>query len=110
MKQLILTAAMSLALFTGDALAHGSHSAVDENGAKSVAARAVQKMTVRDFGYQVGQLAPEWRNISDSQAVVKEAANGFYIIEITRSGSDEKVYVKVMQNGSVSEVTNSYPF
>ena len=69
----------------------------------------VQKMTVRDFGYQVGQLAPEWRNISDSQAVVKEAANGFYI-EITRSGSDEKVYVKVMQNGSVSEVTNSYPF
>tara|TARA_Y100000034_G_scaffold85391_1_gene102413 strand:+ start:856 stop:1197 length:342 start_codon:yes stop_codon:yes gene_type:complete len=109
MKSLLITAAMSLAMYSGQALSHGSHGVVDADGAKMAAARMVQKMTVRDFGFKAGQLAPEWRNISESQVAVRETGEGFYIVEVTKAESEDKVYVKVLRNGDVSNVSTTYP-
>ena len=41
---------------------------------------------------------------------LKESGPGFYVVEITKAGSDEKVYVKVLDNGAVAEVSHTYPF
>ncbi|HBS41331.1 MAG TPA: hypothetical protein DEA26_01530 [Oceanospirillales bacterium] len=110
MKSLIIAAAMSLSLFSGQVLAHADHGPITQGGAMEVAARAVQKMTVRDFGYSTGQLDAGWKNIDGKQVSLKESGPGFYVVEITKAGSDEKVYVKVLDNGAVAEVSHTYPF
>ena len=76
----------------------------------SIAARTVQKMTVRDFGYSAGQLDEGWKAIDGDQVSLKESGPGFYIIEITKADSEEKMFVKVMENGAVAEVSHTYPF
>ncbi|MCA6062996.1 MULTISPECIES: DUF6488 family protein [Thalassolituus] len=110
MKALLLTAALTLSAFSGTTYAHGDHGVLDERGAMGLAARVVQKMTLRDYGYTAGQLDTSWQSIGKDQIVLKEKGAGFYIVEVTKSGSDEKVYVKVLLDGSISDVSKIYPF
>jgi len=110
MKALLLTAALTLSAFSGTTYAHGDHGVLDERGAMGLAARVVQKMTLRDYGYTAGQLDTSWQSISKDQVVLKESGPGFYVVEITKVGSEEKVYVKVLENGDISDVSKVYPF
>ncbi|WP_276783277.1 DUF6488 family protein [Thalassolituus oleivorans] len=110
MKALLLTAALTLSAFSGTTYAHGDHGVLDERGAMGLAARVVQKMTLRDYGYTAGQLDSSWQSISKDQVVLKESGPGFYVVEITKVGSEEKVYVKVLENGDISDVSKVYPF
>jgi len=110
MKSLLLTASLLIAAFSGQAYAHGDHGAVSDRGAKSIAARAVQKMTVRDFGYKACQLDESWKVISQDKVTVKESGAGFYVIEVGNAASDEKVYVKVLESGVIEDAAKNYPF
>ena len=110
MKALLLSALLTLSAFSGTAQAHGDHGMLDERGAMGLAARVVQKMTIRDYGFTAGQLDSSWQSISKDQVVLKETGPGFYVVEITKVGSEEKVYVKVLENGDISDVSKVYPF
>lgn len=110
MKALLLSALLTISAFSGTVQAHGDHGAISESGAMNIATRVVQKMTLRDYGYAAGQLDASWESIGKDQIVLKEKGAGFYIVEVTKSGSDEKVYVKVLLDGSISDVSKVYPF
>ncbi|MAS25431.1 MAG: hypothetical protein CMI03_09030 [Oceanospirillaceae bacterium] len=110
MKALLLSALLTISAFSGTVQAHGDHGAISESGAMNIATRVVQKMTLRDYGYTAGQLDTSWQSIGKDQVVLKESGENFYVVEVTKSGSDEKVYVKVLLDGSISDVSKVYPF
>ncbi|MFK4754291.1 DUF6488 family protein [Oceanobacter antarcticus] len=110
MKALLLSAVLTLSAFSGITHAHGDHGMIDAEGAMGVAARVVQKMTLRDYGFTAGQLDTSWQSIGRDQVSIKASGTGFYVVEIVKVGSDEKVYVNVLENGGISDVSKVYPF
>lgn len=107
MKSLLIAAAVSIAVYSGPTLSHGSHGVVNESGAIEVATRTVQKMTVRDMGYTAGKLSPEWRKIDESQVTLVESGEGYYLVQVTNATDGETVQVKVLSNGTISDVVNN---
>lgn len=107
MKPLIFAFSLLMAVLSGQVYAHGDHGAINEKGAKAIAARVVQKMTVRDFGYDAGQLSSDWRSVDESQVSIQDANEASFTVEVKKADMSESVFVVIKKNGSVTNVLNN---
>ena len=67
MKKLMATALLLTSVASSGVWAHGSHGVVGEDAAKASAARAVQKMTFQDIGFEAGKLDESWQSLKADQ-------------------------------------------
>lgn len=110
MNKLLAVLVICSALFAVKSFAHGDHGVISGQKALSIAAKAINKMTFKDLGFEVGKLDGSWKAIDNTQLSIVSIEDTFFLVSATNSSNDEKVYFKIAKNGQVLAVKSSSDF
>lgn len=91
-----------LVSFANLAYAHSNHGTVTEEQVVKVANKTIQKMTFKDFGFDIGKLPKKWKKVTNENIKIVNVIDGFHIVEASLNDS-EKIYLKISPNGQVIE-------
>lgn len=103
MKTIFTFCLLSLAFCQG-AIAHSEHSAISEGAALSIAKRAVNKLSFKDLGYNVGKLPKQWSQLKDSDFTLLESKGNYYLVSAAQTDTGKIIYLKITTSGQVVSV------
>lgn len=97
-------------LMNGSALAHADHGVISGQGAIKVAAKSLNQMTFKDFGFEVGKLDGSWKEVPESQLSIVTFEGNFYVISAVNPTTKKQVFLKIASNGELLEVKDTNKF
>lgn len=89
----------------GLVMAHSDHAAINEQTVIQVASKAVQQMTFKDMGYEVGKLDSSWKAVQVSDIEVVDMKDGFYLLRLIHSETKKSLSLKIAFSGQELAVT-----
>ncbi|MCU7976138.1 DUF6488 family protein [Shewanella sp. SW36] len=110
MKKLITVVALCGLLMNGSALAHADHGVMSGQGAIKVAAKSLNQMTFKDFGFEVGKLDGSWKDVPESQLSIVTFEGNFYVVSAVNPTTKKQVFLKIASNGELLAVNDSNKF
>ncbi|KGJ94193.1 DUF6488 family protein [Thalassotalea sp. ND16A] len=110
MKNLMVMLFIGLMLNMGTALAHGAHGKISEKQAIQVAIKATQKLTFKDFGFNVGKLDESWESLTTEDFKLYAAQVSRYIISASNKADNKTIYFLMTMSGEVLKVNQEAKF
>ncbi|MDC3190066.1 DUF6488 family protein [Pseudoalteromonas elyakovii] len=110
MNKLIVVVLMCFALVSTVVSAHGDHGLISGQQAMSIAAKSLNKMTFKDYGFEVGKLDASWKDITKEDVSVVNAEGGFYIVKAVNKSDAKDIFFKIAKNGQLLDVKSSNDF
>ena len=110
MKNLMVILFIALMLNTGTALAHGDHGKINAKQAIQVAIKATQKLTFKDFGFNVGKLDESWKSLTTEDFKLYAAQANRYIVSASNKADNKTIYFLMTMSGEVLKVNQEAKF
>jgi hypothetical protein len=110
MKKLIVTLFIALLFNTGSAFAHGEHGKISVKEAIQVAIKATQKLTFKDFGFEVGKLTESWKTLTKDDFKLYAAQANRYIVRASNKANSKTIYFLMSMSGEVLKVNQEAKF
>jgi hypothetical protein len=101
MYKLLTILLISSTLFIGNSFAHDDHGVISGQKALNIAFKAINKMTFKDLGFEVGKLDSSWKALDKSQFSIISVEATFFIVSAKNTTNDEKIYFKIANNGQI---------
>lgn len=110
MHKLISIVVFCISLMSTGVLAHSDHGHVSDQQAISIAAKSINKLAFKDYGFEVGKLNDSWKEIpSEALSLVKES-DDYYIIKASNENEGSEVYFKITKSGQLLDVKSKSDF
>ncbi|GLR32327.1 MULTISPECIES: DUF6488 family protein [Gammaproteobacteria] len=110
MKQLLSVFTLCTALMSGNVLAHADHGVISGQGALKVAAKSLNQMTFKDFGFEVGKLEGTWKDLPEAQLSIVSFEGNYYVVSAVNPTTQKQVFLKIASNGELLEVKDTNKF
>jgi hypothetical protein len=110
MKNLMIMLFIALMINMGTALAHGDHGKISAKQAIQVAIKATQKLTFKDFGFNVGKLDESWKSLATEDFKLYAAQANRYIISASNKADNKTIYFLMTMSGEVLKVNQEAKF
>jgi len=109
MKNLIAALLVTLTLST-TAVAHSDHGKISPKAAIQIATKATQQLTFKDFGFKVGKLDENWKNLTSEDFKLYSAEANRYIVSANNKSENETIYFLMTMSGEVLSVNSKAKF
>jgi len=110
MKNLIAALFITLTLGTSSAIAHSDHGKISPKAAIQIATKATQQLTFKDFGFNVGKLNDNWKNLTTEDFKLYSAEANRYIVSANNKSENETIYFLMTMSGEVLSVNSKAKF
>ncbi len=110
MKNLITAVFISLIFSTSSAFAHTDHGKISPKAAIQVAVKTTQQLTFKDFGFKVGKLNGNWKNLTTEDFKLYAVEANRYVVSANNKSENKTIYFLVTMSGKVLNVNSQATF
>lgn len=110
MKNIIAALFITLIFSTSSAFAHTDHGKISPKEAMKIAAKAIQKLTFKDFGFKVGKLSENWKYLTKNDFKLYAAEANRYIVSANNKSENKTIYFLMSMSGEVLKVNQEAKF
>jgi len=110
MKNIIAALFITLMFSTSSAFAHDDHRKISANAAIQIAAKATQQLTFKDFGFKVGKLGENWKDLTKDDFKLYAAEANRYIVSANNKAENKTIYFLMTMSGEVLKVNSEAKF
>ncbi|MFT5636845.1 MAG: hypothetical protein ACI89T_002314 [Cognaticolwellia sp.] len=110
MKNLIAALFITLIFSTSSAFAHTEHGKISPKAAIQITAKATQQLTFKDFGFKVGKLSENWKNLTIEDFKIHAAKANRYIVSANNKSENKTIYFLITMFGEILKVNSEAKF
>lgn len=110
MKNLIAALFITLMFSTNSVFAHTDHEKISPKTAIQIAVKATQKLTFKDFGFKVGKLSENWKDLTTEDFKLHAAEGNQYVVSANNKSENKTIYFLMTMSGEVLKVNSEAKF
>ena len=110
MKESIIIILIILLFNTGSVFAHGAHGKISAKEAIQVAIKTTQKLTFKDFGFEVGKLNGSWKKLSKNDFKLYAVQANRYIVSASNKTNNKTIYFLMSMSGEILKANSTAEF